>query len=87
MSIYNKTIKNKEQGNAMFDKQKQKELYVFQIDRNYSSFYKNILFIFEELRDDDQISNEQYQRFRKRILDLGNDSSRQLKDYSEIFFR
>jgi hypothetical protein len=71
----------------MFDKQKQKELYVFQIDRNYSSFYKNILFIFEELRDDDQISNDQYQRFRKRILDLGNDSSRQLKDYSEIFFR
>jgi len=71
----------------MFDKQKQKELYVFQIDRNYSSFYKNILFIFEELMDDDQISNDQYQRFRKRILDLGNDSSRQLKDYSEIFFR
>lgn len=71
----------------MFDKQKQKELYLFQIDRNYSSFYKNILFIFEELRDDDQISNDQYQRFRKRILDLGNDSSRQLKDYSEIFFR
>ena len=71
----------------MFDKQKQKELYVFQIDRNYSSFYKNILFIFEELRDDNQISNDQYQRFRKRILDLGNDSSRQLKDYSDIFFR
>jgi len=71
----------------MFDKQKQKELYLFQIDRNYSSFYKNILFIFEELRNDNQISNDQYQRFRKRILDLGNDSSRQLKDYSEIFFR
>lgn len=71
----------------MMDKDKQKQLYLFQIDRNYSSFYKNVLFMFEDLRDKDKITNDEYQRLRKRILDLGNDSSRQLKDYSEIFFK
>ena len=69
------------------EKEKQKQLYLFQIDRNYSSFYKNVLFILEELRDDRKISVDEYQKFRKRILDLGNDSVRQLKEYSEIFFR
>jgi len=69
------------------EKEKQKQLYLFQIDRNYSSFYKNVLFILEELRDDRKISIDEYQKFRKRILDLGNDSVRQLKEYSEIFFR
>lgn len=43
--------------------------------------------MFEDLRDKDKITNDEYQRLRKRILDLGNDSSRQLKDYSEIFFK
>lgn len=71
----------------MMDKDKQKQLYLFQIDRNYSSFYKNVLFMFEDLRDKDKITSDEYQRLRKRILDLGNDSSRQLKDYSEIFFK
>ena len=71
----------------MFDKEKQKDLYVFQIERNYSNFYKNILFMFEELRNKKKISQEEYQFYRKRILDLGNDASRELVDYSDISFQ
>lgn len=70
----------------MFDKEKQKGLYVFQIERNYSNFYKNILFMFEELKNKGRINQEEYQFYRKRILDLGNDASRELIDYSDLFF-
>lgn len=42
--------------------------------------------MFEELRNKKKISQEEYQFYRKRILDLGNDASRELVDYSDIFF-
>lgn len=60
---------------------KLKEYILFQNKRKVTNLYKNFLIILEDLREDGyNISDERYQRLRKRVLDCGNDSIRQFEE-------
>lgn len=60
---------------------KLKEYILFQNKRKITNLYKNFLIILEDLREDGyNISDERYQRLRKRVLDCGNDSIRQFEE-------
>ena len=61
--------------------QKIKELFLFQIRRKITNIYKNFFFIIEDLQDlGYNISDEQYSKIRKRILDSGNDAIREIEE-------
>jgi len=63
------------------DNIKLKEYILFQNKRKVTNLYKNFLIILEDLREDGyNISDERYQRLRKRVLDSGNDSIRQFEE-------
>lgn len=59
------------------EKGKQKDYVKFHISRSNRLLYKTCLEILEDIRDLEQISEYDYQRFRKRILDRGNDCERE----------
>lgn len=59
-----------------------KELALFQIKRKITNIYKNFFFILEDLSDSGyNISDETYQKIRKRILDNANDAVREIEEY------
>ena len=59
---------------------------VFQLRRKVVNLYKNYLFILEDLKKDGyDIPEEEYQRIRKRILDYGNDTIREIEENVENF--
>lgn len=55
-----------------------KEFLQFQTKRKITDLSKNVLNMLEDMRDDNIISIEEYSKKRKRILDLSNDSIREL---------
>lgn len=56
-------------------------LVEFQIRRNITSLFKQFLLILEDLQDlDANISDKVFQDYRKRVLDQGNDTLRELLD-------
>ena len=55
---------------------KEKDYLSFQIRRKIINLYKNFFFILEDAK----LTDEQYQKNRKRILDLGNDTIREIED-------
>lgn len=60
---------------------KLKEYIFFQNRRKITNLYKNFLILLEDLREDSyNISDDKYQRLRKRILDAGNDAIRQFEE-------
>ena len=60
--------------------------FAFQTRRKVTNLYKQFFFILEDLQADGmKIPEEQPQRSRKRILDLGNDTIRELEEYFEKF--
>jgi hypothetical protein len=60
---------------------KLKEYIIFHNKRKVVNLYKNFLIILEDLREDGyNISDEKYQRLRKRVLDSGNDAIRQFEE-------
>ena len=60
---------------------KVKEYISFQNKRKVVNLYKNFLILIEDLREDGyNISEEKYQRLRKRVLDSGNDAIRQFEE-------
>ena len=60
--------------------------FSFQLKRKITGLYKTFFFILEDLQADGvKIPEEQHQRIRKRILDLGNDTIRELEEYFEKF--
>ena len=60
---------------------KLQEYVQFQISRKITQLYKNFLFILEDLRANGyNITDEDYQRARKRVLDHGNDSIREIEE-------
>ena len=60
--------------------------FAFQTRRKITNLYKQFFFILEDLQADGvKIPEEQHQRIRKRILDLGNDTIRELEEYFEKF--
>lgn len=59
----------------------QKEILKFQNKRLIMHLSKHFLEILEDLQVDHGISDEKYQRIRKRILDRGNDTIREIDIY------
>tara|TARA_R110000824_G_scaffold55069_28_gene151839 strand:- start:1448 stop:1705 length:258 start_codon:yes stop_codon:yes gene_type:complete len=60
--------------------------FAFQTQRKITNLYKQFFFILEDLQASGvKIPEEQHQRIRKRILDLGNDTIRELEEYFEKF--
>ena len=60
---------------------KAKDFVKFQARRKIIGLCKNVLFMLEDVRDEKGvITNEQYQRIRKRVLDYGNDAIRELDE-------
>jgi len=68
------------------DKEKTKELFEFQVDRNFAYLQKNILLLLEDLRDENLVGSEYYGRLRKRVLDYTNDTKREVKAYTDRLF-
>lgn len=65
---------------------KAKEFVNFQIRRKITNLYKQFLFILEDLKSEGyNIPEEQYQKIRKRILDYGNDASREIEENLKNF--
>ena len=52
----------------------------FQVRRKVTNLYKNFLFILEDQKSKQYNSEEDYQRNRKRILDYGNDTIREIEE-------
>lgn len=67
---------------AQNDKEREmiKEFLQFQIRRKVTNLYKQFLFILEDVEQDRNNTKEHYQRNRKRILDFGNDTIRELEE-------
>ncbi len=62
--------------------EKVKEFLKFQVRRKVTNLYKNFLFILEDIQSDNpNINPEAFQRHRKRILDFGNDTTREIEEY------
>ena len=60
---------------------KMKEFILFQNRRKVINLYKNFLILLEDLKEDGyDISEEKYQRLRKKVLDSGNDAIRQFEE-------
>jgi hypothetical protein len=60
---------------------KMKEFIVFQNRRKVINLYKNFLILLEDLKEDGyNISEDKYQRLRKKVLDSGNDAIRQFEE-------
>lgn len=58
-----------------------KEFVLFQNRRKVINLYKNFLILLEDLKEDGyNISDDKYQRLRKRVLDAGNDAIRQFEE-------
>ena len=63
------------------------EFVRFQITRKVTGLSKQFLFILEDVKDDNanKIDDKSYQRARKRILDFGNDTIREMEeDFSKL---
>lgn len=60
--------------------------FAFQTKRKITNLYKQFFFILEDLESDGiKIPEDRHQKIRKRILDLGNDTIRELEDYLDKF--
>jgi hypothetical protein len=65
---------------------KSREFINFQIQRKVVNLYKNFLFMLEDLKDQGyDIPEEEFQRIRKRILDYGNDTIREIDENLDNF--
>ena len=65
---------------------KEKEFLKFQLRRKVTSLYKDFLFILEDLDSNTyNLNEESYQRYRKRILDRGNDLIREIEEDLDKF--
>ena len=66
--------------------EKEKEFLQFQVQRKVVSLYKSFLFILEDLKAQGyDIDEDMFQRSRKRVLDQGNDTIREIEDYLNNF--
>ena len=62
------------------EEEKVKGFVKFQVRRKVTNLYKNFLFILEDQKSKQYNSEEDYQRNRKRILDYGNDTIREIEE-------
>lgn len=76
LSFYSRYNNNVEKGND-----KAKEFLKFQANRKVTNLYKSFLFILEDLKNSGyNISDSVFSRYRKRVLDHGNDAVRELEE-------
>ena len=60
---------------------KERDYLSFQIRRKVTNLFKNFFIILEDLsKDNPSISQEKYNQLRKRVLDYGNDTIRELEE-------
>jgi len=59
---------------------KEKDYLKFQVRRKVINLYKNFFFILEDMVNQNKITDEKYQQIRKRILDYGNDTIREIEE-------
>jgi len=64
---------------------KSKDFLRFQVNRKVTNLYKNFLFMVEDLHNSGEIEEESFQRLRKRILDYGNDTIREIEENLDSF--
>ena len=58
-----------------------KDFVTFQVSRKVTNLYKQFLFLLEDLQDQGyDIPDEVFQRMRKRVLDHGNDTIREIEE-------
>jgi hypothetical protein len=55
------------------------------IYRDVKKLYLGFLYILEDLRNDKKISEEEFSKLRKRVLDYGNDCSRNIEEQVNSF--
>jgi hypothetical protein len=55
------------------------------IFRDVKKLYLSFLYILEDLKNEDQITEEEFQRLRKRVLDYGNNCYRNIEDQLNSF--
>lgn len=55
------------------------------ISKEITSLYKSFLENLEDIKIEDKITNEKYERLRKRVLDSGNETSRKILQFLEFF--
>ncbi len=64
----------------MFDRDEFEKFLLWQIRRSMINQAKDTLIVFEDLKQDNVISEEYYSRLRSRILGQTNDKIRDLSD-------
>jgi hypothetical protein len=67
----------------MADENKLKELLRFQINRQITNLYKQFLIILEDYPNDYPSLSDAYTKARKRVLDAGNGSIREIEELLE----
>jgi len=55
---------------------KEKDYLKFQLRRKITGLFKNFFFLLEDLN----LEDEKYQKLRKRVLDYGNDTIREIEE-------
>ena len=63
----------------------EKEYLKFKVYQHIKNVFKNALLILEEMADREQISEEDFDFYRKRVLDNGNENIRNLTQEIEKF--
>ena len=59
---------------------KEKDYLLFQTRRKIVNLFKKFFFLLEDLYIDGKISQDKYQQMRKRVLDHGNDTIREIEE-------
>ena len=66
--------------------EREKDFLKFQLRRKITNLYKRFLIILEDVCEDQYNNNEEaYQKARKKILDEGNDTIRELEENMDQF--
>jgi hypothetical protein len=55
---------------------KEKDYLKFQLRRKITGLFKNFFFLLEDLN----LEDDKYQKLRKRVLDYGNDTIREIEE-------
>lgn len=63
----------------------EKDYLKFKINQSIKNVYKNFLLILEEMADRGQMSEQDFEFYRKRVLDNGNEQIRNLTEELDKF--
>ena len=60
-----------------------KFVFLYQATRKITTLARGFLYILEDARDDYNIPDEKFSRYRKRVLDSSNDAIRDIESNSD----